>query len=131
MSEVFDHKIAEFNQKPKMVQYRTLAQAEFSFKEEKKLQPIRDHFKNDPRKTVLEIVNIMGKYQIARVKHKRNKGEAAEILYHVFIDFKRINECAYSLESALLAAITHNHNAGPAAGWIEKMIGMKHVPEVE
>ncbi|MGV2887572.1 hypothetical protein [Paenibacillus taichungensis] len=131
MSEVFDSKIAEFNEKPKMVQYRILAQAEASFQEEKKLQPVREYFNNDPKKIVLEIVNVTDKYQIAKVKHKRNRGEPAEILYHVFIDFKRINECAYSLDSALLVAITHNHNAGSAAGWIENMIGMKYVPEVE
>lgn len=130
MTEVFDQKIDEFNAKPKLIKYRILCTIDDYQEQENKLKPIYDEYEDDPIRYVQEVVNIADNYQIAKVKHKR-KGKSSEILYHVYVDFKRLNICTYSLDTAIIEAITHKHNCGQATVWVERMLGIKAEPQYE
>ena len=130
MTEIFDKKIAEFEAKPKTLKYHIIVTAEEKYQEEEKLKTIYNDFKNDPLRIVQEIINIADNYQIAKVKHNRKEGPS-EILYYVYVNFKRLNICTYSLDTAIIEAIAHKYNCGQAAIWIERMLGIKVEPEYE
>lgn len=129
-SNIFDEKIAEFDAKHKLSKYRMIVTAEEANSEQAKLKPIYDEFSDDNTRYIQEIVNIADKYQIVRVKHKR-KEQRSEILYHVYIGLRRTNVCTYSFESALIEAIAQERQCGQAALWINRMLGIKDIPEFE
>lgn len=93
-----------------------------------KKQPLLDRFNDKSYCTVEEVYILNDDYQFVKTRRK----ETGEILYHIFVNYKPINECASSFDSAVLSAIAYRQtkNTLPAL-YMAKIIDYKDSPQYE
>jgi len=84
---------------------------------------IRNQFTDKQWYYIKDIFIINDDYQIVKTERKDTK----EIIYHIFINYKRINECAESFDMALISAISYKYSSTTIpATYFAKMIDIKY-----
>jgi hypothetical protein len=83
---------------------------------------IRDYFDKLKYDILIDVYVINDNIQIAKCERKDNE----EVHYHIFIDYKSINETTSNFDIALIMAISYKYTKNTLAGlYFGKMIDIK------
>jgi hypothetical protein len=92
-------------------------------KRETRLKPIRELLKQYYIENIWELNDL----QIVKVKSRNDK----EWYYATFINYKSLNEFAFSFDQALLICLAYKYdnNRSDAVAYMSRMLNMKNEPE--
>lgn len=126
MSDKLQERAGEFDNLPPIQKLRAIGALELQEEENRKLKPIRADFHGRYYR-IEEIICLGDEYQFVKTTNKKDN----EAIYHVYVKYKRTNQCAYTLDSAIIVALCYKYDNSNSVApiYIERMLNMVNEPE--
>jgi phosphoglycerate-specific signal transduction histidine kinase len=119
-----DEQVKEFDNMIPIQKIRAVAALKEQDENFKKLEPIRNNFESS-RNRIINIININDEYQI--IEYETKIDGKIQKYFSVYINFKNTNNSTYTLEQALITALSIKYDGynTRAPIYIIKMLGME------
>lgn len=119
-----DEQVKEFDNIIPFQKIRAITALKDQDEEFKKLESIRNDFETS-RNRIINIININNEYQF--VEYETKVDGKLKIYFAIYINFKRTNNSTYTLDQALITALSIKYDGynTHAPIYITKMLGME------